>query len=125
VALGGTLHEHIPDIRDEDIHRGRNGGWTLQTVDVDPASNLGMTMKSSRVETFSAHHQAVHFVPKGLSTVAVASDGIIEGLEDQTHPVFVAVQWHPEVSAGTDDTQQLLFDGLVRAAKIKKELVYR
>jgi len=60
-----------------------------------------------------------------LSTVAVASDGIIEGLEDQTHPFFVAVQWHPEVSAGTDDTQQLLFDGLVRAAKIKKELVYR
>ena len=52
VALGGTLHEHIPDIRDEDIHRGRNGGWTLQTVDVDPASNLGMTLKSNRVETF-------------------------------------------------------------------------
>lgn len=31
----------------------------------------------------------VHFVPKGLSTVAVASDRIIEGLEDQTHPFFL------------------------------------
>ena len=66
--------------------RGHDGGWALQPVDVDPASNLGMTIKSSQVETFSAHHQAVHFVPKGLSTVAVASVGIIEGLEDQTHP---------------------------------------
>ena len=67
----------------------------------------------------------VHFVPKGLSTVAVASDRIIEGLEDHTHPFFATVQWHPEVSAGPDYTQQRLFNGLVRAAEFKKEIAYR
>jgi len=99
--------------------RGHDRGWALQPVDVDPASNLGMTIKSSQFETFSAHHQAVHFVPKGLLTVAVASVEIIEGLEDQTTR-FVVVQWHPEVSAGTYYTQQLLFNEWVNAAKFKK-----
>ena len=34
VAAGGTLHEHIPDIRDEDIHRNEAGLWAMQEVHV-------------------------------------------------------------------------------------------
>ncbi len=116
VALGGTLHEHIPDIREDDIHRGLEGGWTVQPVDVDTESNLYKIMKADFVETFSGHHQAVHVVPKSLAASATAPDGIIEALEDKAHPFFIAVQWHPEVSAETDESQQMLFDGLVSAA---------
>ena len=32
VAAGGTLHEHIPDIHDEDIHRDEAGLWAMQEV---------------------------------------------------------------------------------------------
>ena len=52
VAVGGALHEHILDIRDEDIHRMHDGGWTLKPVDLDPVSNIIMAIKSSKVETF-------------------------------------------------------------------------
>jgi gamma-glutamyl-gamma-aminobutyrate hydrolase PuuD len=27
---------------------------------------------------------------------AISDDGIVEGLEDPTLPLFAAVQWHPE-----------------------------
>ena len=52
---------------------------------------------------------------------ACAADGIVEALELNDHPWFMAVQWHPEVSAAEDATQQYLFDDLVKAAKIRKE----
>jgi putative glutamine amidotransferase len=31
-----------------------------------------------------------------LRVIATAPDGIVEGIEDPTLPLFVGVQWHPE-----------------------------
>ncbi|MDJ0753506.1 MAG: gamma-glutamyl-gamma-aminobutyrate hydrolase family protein [Ardenticatenaceae bacterium] len=117
VALGGTMSEHIPDILDEDIHRSEDGGWTQQPVVVHPGSLLGEIMQADHVVTFSGHHQAIKDVGGGLTVSALAPDGIIEALEAAGHPWLVAVQWHPEVSAADDVTQQRLFDDLVAAAK--------
>lgn len=116
VALGGTLHAHIPDIRGDDIHRGDDGGWTLQGVDVTPGSGLAAAMQATRVDTYSGHHQAVDRVADGLHVTATAPDGIVEGLEVAGHPFALAVQWHPEVSAHSDATQQTLFNSLVAAS---------
>jgi putative glutamine amidotransferase len=65
----------------------------------------------------SGHHQAVDHVGEGLNIAAVAPDGVIEGLEMLDHPWAVGVQWHPELTAAQDQTQQRLFDALVRAAE--------
>jgi putative glutamine amidotransferase len=116
VALGGTLHEHIPDVQDRDIHRSAEGGWTVQTVGVDADSQLASIMAATEVETYSGHHQAVKDIAEGLTVTATAADGIVEGLELAGHPWFVAVQWHPEITADHDPTQQRLFDALVEAA---------
>jgi gamma-glutamyl-gamma-aminobutyrate hydrolase PuuD len=32
------------------------------------------------------------------------------------HPWLIGVQWHPEITAAEDATQQRLFDGLIKAA---------
>ena len=32
----------------------------------------------------------------GVKLTAVSDDGIVEGLEDPSLPLFAAVQWHPE-----------------------------
>jgi putative glutamine amidotransferase len=115
VFHGGDLHEHIPDVQDPDIHRGDDGFWTVQPVDVDRSSKLFEVMGADHVKTYSGHHQGVKTVADGLVVSAVAPDGIVEGLEVAGHPFCVAVQWHPEVSAGEDASQQALFDGLVGA----------
>lgn len=120
VALGGDLHQHIPDVQSTDIHRDAAGGWAVQPVNVDRNSTLFNFMGTTEVETYSGHHQAVRTVAPSLTIVAVAPDGIVEALEDRNHPFFIAVQWHPEVSAHQDASQQNLFDGLVRAAQTRK-----
>lgn len=116
VALGGTLYEHIPDVRDEDVHRAADGGWALQAVQVQPDSFLAQIMGATRVTTHSGHHQAVKDLGRGLEVVATAADGIPEALALPGHPWLIAVQWHPEMSAAGQPTQQRIFDALVAAA---------
>ena len=116
VALGGTLHEHIPDVRQEDMHRAGDGGWALQEVQVAAGSFLAQVMGATSVKTYSGHHQAVKDVGRDLLVVASAADGLSEALELPGHPWLVAVQWHPEMSAAEQPSQQRIFDSLVAAA---------
>ncbi len=60
-----------------------------------------------------------------LRVAARADDGTVEALELPEHPWLVAVQWHPELSAAEDATQQRIFDGLVAAARERKRAVGR
>lgn len=116
VALGGTLHVHIPDIRETDIHRGADGGWTVQAVTMDPDAELTTIMGAATVQTYSGHHQALDRLGDGMETIGVAPDGIVEAVRYTKHAWCLGVQWHPEVSADKDPTQQRIFDALVARA---------
>lgn len=120
VALGGTMHEHIPDIRQEDIHRSADGKWTVHEIAVDEESILAKIMGTNSVNTYSGHHQALNKIGEGLCAIAQAPDGIVEALSHETHAWTVAVQWHPEKSAATDPSQQAIFDALVKTAESGK-----
>ena len=122
VALGGSLIEHIPDVQEKDIHRNDEGGWQVQGLSATVDSKLAKVMQATEVETYSGHHQAVKTLGDGLKITARAPDGIAEAVELEEHPWFMAVQWHPEMSAAEDETQQRLFDELVEEAR-KRQLV--
>jgi putative glutamine amidotransferase len=118
VALGGTLHQHIPDLPGIERHGrpGEAGGGWQHDIDVLPESQLGSVFGTTRVTGSCHHHQAVGKVGAGLRVTATADDGIVEGLEvDGTW--LLAVQWHPEDTADTDPAQQRLFDALVERAR--------
>ena len=121
VAAGGTLHEHILDVRETDIHRNAEGLWQLQDVEVDRDSLVAQAMGTTQIKTSSGHHQAIKDVGEGLRVVGSASDGIIEAVEMPDHPWLIAVQWHPEVTAMEDDSQQAIFDALVEKARERKQ----
>ena len=108
VARGGDIVQHLPEIVGHEEHREVVGEFSEHTVRVDPSSRIG------RVDTAvkSHHHQAVGRVGDGLSEVAWAEDGTVEGLEDPDKPFVVGVLWHPE--AGED---LRLFEQLVEAAR--------
>lgn len=116
VAAGGSLYEHIPDIRADDIHRNEAGLWAMQEVHVEANSLTAEVMGLTRLRTSSGHHQAVKALGHGLRIVARADDGIVEALEMADYPWLIAVQWHPEVTAERDPSQQALFDALVMEA---------
>jgi putative glutamine amidotransferase len=117
VALGGTLIEHLPDVvGDQVAHKSLPHHPRPHLVKIEAGSHLAEILQAEQVETNSWHHQALKQVAPQLKVVAYASDGIIEGVEMPGHRWLVAVQWHPELTAVADPSQQRLFDALVRAA---------
>lgn len=117
VAAGGSLYEHIPDIRDDDIHRNEDGLWEMQAVEVEAGSLIAQVMATTRLRASSGHHQAVKRLGAGLRVTGRAADGIIEALEKPDYAWLLAVQWHPEVTAHRDPSQQAIFDALVQKAR--------
>jgi putative glutamine amidotransferase len=118
VAFGGNLIEHLPETIGKSMpHRGANRGPVPHTVAIAPGSRLADVMGTTAAEPISMHHQAVRRVAEGFDVVAHAPDGTIEAMEMPGHPWLLAVQWHPELSAADDPTQQRLFDALVLQAK--------
>jgi putative glutamine amidotransferase len=117
VALDGTLYRHLPEVVGEKIlHRLPPRETIRHTVKVNANTLVAKAMQTNQVEIVSWHHQAVDRLGKGLKAVAWAEDGIIEAVELAGNPHLLAVQWHPELSAATDPTQQRLFDRLVAMA---------
>ncbi len=120
VALGGTLHAHIPDVFGEVVrHRLPPREPTLHGVEVDANSALHDLLGATEFEAASWHHQAIDDLGSDLQVVARASDGVIEAIEMPSHPWLFAVQWHPELTAAKDPIQQNLFDALIDASRAK------
>jgi putative glutamine amidotransferase len=126
VALGGTLHQHLPDLVGHEGHSPVSGGYGPHQVTVALGSRLaaalgtpGTAGDAGSVE-FSVpthHHQAIDQLGRGLVATAWATDGVIEAAElagpgpDGAEPAFtVGVQWHPE--AGDDPS---LFGAFIAA----------
>ena len=125
VALGGSLIPHIPAAMPNAIdHRqppDQPYGPIQHEIAVDPSSNLAEVMESERVSTASWHHQAIDQIAPSLKVVASAPDGMIEAIELPGQPWLMAVQWHPELTAAEDASQQKLFDELVAQANVRME----
>ncbi len=123
VCLGGTLHQHIPDLLGgSEDHDWKNKGVgpyvPVQYVAIRPGTQLSVISGIPRLSTpkyaenlppdwipeNSFHHQAVAKVGKGLTINAISEDNIIEGVESNPNGPYkdqfiLGVQFHPEFSA--------------------------
>ncbi|CAN5155121.1 gamma-glutamyl-gamma-aminobutyrate hydrolase family protein [soil metagenome] len=111
VALGGTLHQHLPEVVGSTRYNLGGGEFAENEVTVE-GSTLAALIGESVVGR-SYHHQAIDRVADGLVVTARSDDGTIQAVELPTVPFGVAVQWHPE----QDEDDIRLFAGLVDAAK--------
>jgi putative glutamine amidotransferase len=115
-ALGGTLHNHLPAAVESDVPHRLEPKWDHRhAVEAEGGSLVAETMGAANVDIACWHHQAIATPGAGLSITAWSPDGVVEAVELAGHPWMIAVQWHPEMTAGEDHTQQALFDGLVQA----------
>ena len=86
-AMGGTLHQDIPN------HKQVDGVDTLH-----PSHTTDETLIKLYGESFiinSSHHQCVDKLGDGLEAVQWSDDNIVEAIRHKTLPIF-GVQWHPE-----------------------------
>ncbi|MEA2474621.1 MAG: putative glutamine amidotransferase [Thermoleophilaceae bacterium] len=117
VALGGSLHMHLPDDAGEKVeHRraGSDGPAASHQIRVERDSMLGRVIDADRVTVNSYHHQAARKLGRGLRAVAHADDGVIEAIELNGPDFVVGVQWHAECMDVPE--QRALFESFVVAA---------
>jgi gamma-glutamyl-gamma-aminobutyrate hydrolase PuuD len=97
VQRGGTLHQFIPALSTDIEHRKLDRGWAPRhEVTIEPDAIIARAIGKTRVQANTSHKQSINQVGKGLRIIARSPDGIIEGIEDPTLPLWVGVQWHPE-----------------------------
>ncbi|MEO7123411.1 MAG: gamma-glutamyl-gamma-aminobutyrate hydrolase family protein [Lacisediminihabitans sp.] len=113
VALGGTLHQHLPDVIGSTRYSGSEGQFAENDVDVTAGTALSVMLGDKPLSVKSHHHQAIDSVATALTVTARSGDGVIQAVDLESVPFGVAVQWHPEEDA--DDIR--LFEGLVDAAR--------
>lgn len=117
VALGGSLHQHLPDVVGHYQHQLGNAVFSTSSIRTVPGTRLAALVGES-TDAQCYHHQAIAELGTGLIASAWDSDGVIEAVEmvpsgDRDRWV-VAVQWHPEERL--DDLR--LFAGVVQAAAL-------
>jgi putative glutamine amidotransferase len=99
VALGGSLHQDL-----------KAAGFPLQHAQKSPpawgAHGHGARLEGDSPlrglfpETFrvnSYHHQGLKALGRGLRPVAYAPDGLVEAVVLEGHPLYLGLQWHPEL----------------------------
>lgn len=97
VALGGTLHQHLPDVLGHCGHRAGNAVFTTMTVRTVAGTRLAALVGES-CEVPCYHHQAIADLGDRLLVSGRDDDGVIEAIELPGDNFVVAVQWHPEES---------------------------
>jgi len=127
VALGGSLHQHLPDLKQSlhpellPIHHAQESApGERHDVELAPGSRLVELLGPELLRTNSRHPQGIDQLGRGLAVSARAADGVIEALEGGPGPFLICVQWHPEEHLG-DLRQMRLFQGLIRAAEDRTE----
>jgi len=118
VAMGGTLYQDIASqVPKACNHAPRaDRGTVTHTVRIKPNTRLQDALQRSSLLVNSKHHQAVKAPAPGLVISAVATDGIIEALEDPNQPFVMGVQWHPEGLWKKDVAARRLFKALLTTA---------
>lgn len=113
VALGGTLHQHIPDVLPASSYQPAPGVFGTVAFTTNPGS-LAAELLGPHAEAPCYHHQSLDHLGKGLVATGRAADGTIETVECTAAPGWVlGVQFHPEENP--DDAR--LFAGFVEAAR--------
>jgi len=98
VHRGGSLIQFLPDQAREGSleHRKLNDDGRRHAVRIEPGTILSEAIGKPEIVANTRHKQAVGTLGRGLRANAHAPDGVIEGIEDPSMPLFLAVQWHPE-----------------------------
>lgn len=119
VALGGTLYQHLADVRPEWAGHERHDVMEgcVHDVEVLRSDFFGGVGAGERLNVNSMHHQAVKSLAPSLRPGAVSADGLVEAFALPEHKYLMCVQWHPECLSGKDPVQAGLFEAVANFSK--------
>ena len=126
IALGGTIYQDLSlrwpaSLNHMQLSADRSDPCHKLTV-LEDSILSNILNKNEYVNSF--HHQCIRDLGRELKTAAVASDGIIEAIESDSHTFVIGVQWHPECMYHAFPTMQNLFYEFVEKSKNAKNIQY-
>lgn len=116
VVLGGTLHQKVRDV--PGYHNHKENPQDPVEVQYGPAhpvvlSEGGMLSRlagAREVMVNSLHGQGIRKLAAGITVEAVADDGLVEAFTvDEAEAFALAVQWHPEWKAKSNEFSSAIF----------------
>ena len=118
VVFGGTLYQDLPSQYNVTVQHSQKSQPENKThsIHIEPNSHLSEFLQDG-ICVNSIHHQAVDQLGEGLKVTARSHDDVVEAFESTESNLIVAVQWHPEELAKSDDNHLALFEDLVRRAQ--------
>jgi putative glutamine amidotransferase len=118
VALGGTLHQHLPESHGHSDHRRVPGSFDGADHDVRLAADSLAARAAGEMlhATKSHHHQGVDRLGDGLVISGLSTlDDLAEAIELPDRRFALGVQWHPEA-----DEHSRVIAALVDAARARR-----
>ncbi|HEY6497507.1 MAG TPA: gamma-glutamyl-gamma-aminobutyrate hydrolase family protein [Trebonia sp.] len=112
VALGGSLHQHLPAMTGHEGHQPGPGVFGAVDVTIEPGTRTAELI-GHRARVSCHHHQAIARLAPGLRVSAHSGDGMVEAAEVPGRSFAVGVQWHPE----ENDRDVRLFTALIDAGQ--------
>jgi putative glutamine amidotransferase len=108
-ALGGSLYQDIPTELPSTITHSMKPPYDApaHSVRLLPESPLSKLTGKERLEINSSHHQGIKRLANALEAMAWSDDGLVEAVYMPDHPYVWAVQWHPEMSLGDEDSRKI------------------
>ncbi len=94
IINGGTLHQHLPDIKKLDLHHLSE----FHEHTIIEESKLHHALSCNKIIGESYHHQGINQVAENFAVTAYHEDGTIEGIEHKNRSWILGVQWHAERS---------------------------
>jgi len=128
VARGGTLIQDIESQVEGSLKHEQgmphsrsshslNIAWDSVLADLD-----AVRTSNGVIRVNSSHHQAIGKVGRELKAIAWAKDGIVECIQDSRPDRFaLGVQWHPEMTIGTENLSIAIFDLFVKRCNLRTE----
>lgn len=116
VVLGGTLHQKVRDVPGYHNHK-ENPDDPLDVqygpahpVNLADGGLLARLAGAGSVMVNSLHGQGIKKLADGVTVEAVADDGLIEAFTvDDAGAFALAVQWHPEWKASSNEFSSAIF----------------
>lgn len=121
-ALGGKLYQDIKTQHSAPLleHSQKEArAVATHEVMIEDGTLLSSLFGKNRICVNSFHHQAVKEVPQGFRVSAIATDGVIEGMESTSFQHIMGVQWHPESFIMEHDRVMMpIFEWLVSQSRL-------
>jgi len=119
VISGGSLYQDIgAQVKWASTHQQKiPKSETRHSVIIETGTKLHSIMECETIEVNSTHHQAIREIGKGFIINAKAPDGIVEGIESDSHRFVLGVQWHPEFLSQKEKRFKRLFEAFVKSCK--------